>query len=214
MSSIRTTVHESLPYVDPEPTPAERAAAESLIAAEQQSTSTSTSPSTLLPPTYTPTFTPLMTAELSRIATKAPLRAIDLSRYEATPSSPPSSPSSQKTLAPLLARAYTSSAYLSSRHTHLQLLDAYGKNAWLVGNYQLEAELQSLERDLASAKREIDVLTIERRRAQDAVAGELTALDDNWRRGVGRVLETEVATEALRLQVLEKQREGVAGGMS
>ncbi|KAI1204667.1 Pre-mRNA-splicing factor SPF27 [Annulohypoxylon truncatum] len=210
MTSIRTTVHESLPYVDPEPTPAERAAAESLIAAEAStSSSTSPNPKPTLPPLRTPTFSPLMTAELSRIESKQPLQAIDLSRYEAPPS-PPSSPSATnpRTLESSLRRAYTASTYLRGRQAHLQLLDAYGKNAWLVGNWQLEAEVQALERDLAASKREIDLVNIQRRRLQDDVGGELRGLDDTWKRGVSRVLETEIATEQLRQQVLEKQRGG------
>ncbi|KAI1103176.1 Pre-mRNA-splicing factor SPF27 [Jackrogersella minutella] len=202
MSSIRTTVHESLPYVDPEPTPAERAAAESLISSEASQSPPETTTLAPLPP---PKFSPLIESELSRIAAKQPLSAIDLSRYEAAEPSPDQDPS---TLQTELSRAYAASTYLSSRHAHLQLLDAYGKNAWLVGNWQLEAELRALERDLDETKKEIDVVNIQRRRVQDEVGGELHGLDDAWRRGVGRVLETEVATEGLRQQVLEKQRGG------
>ncbi|OTA84702.1 hypothetical protein M434DRAFT_400364 [Hypoxylon sp. CO27-5] len=220
MSSIRTTVHESLPYVDPEPTPAERAAAESLIAAEQQQQNTSSSspsssspsPSSALPPLREPNFSPLITAELDRIAAKAPLRGIDLSRYEAPDpdlSSSSSSTDDPATLSTQLQRAYTAATYLSGRHAHLQLLDAYGKNAWLVGNWQLESELRSLERELESTKKEIDVVNIQRRRVQDEVGGELKGLEETWKRGVGRVLETEIATEGLRQQVLERQRGGV-----
>ncbi|KAI0386751.1 Pre-mRNA-splicing factor SPF27 [Hypomontagnella monticulosa] len=200
MSSIRTTVHESLPYVDAEPTAAERAAAESLIAAEQSASS----PPPSLAPLPEPAFSPLITAELSRIAAKQPLQAIDLSRYEAPDDI--SSSTSPSTLQTELSRAYTAATYLSGRHTHLQLLDAFGKNAWLVGNWQLEAELRALERELEGAKKEIDVVNIQRRRVQDEVGGELKGLDETWRRGVGRVLETEIATEALRQQVLERQR--------
>ncbi|KAI1462677.1 Pre-mRNA-splicing factor SPF27 [Annulohypoxylon moriforme] len=207
MSSIRTTVHESLPYVDQEPTAAEREAAESLIAAE--ASSISQPPSTTLPPLREPNFSPLVTAELTRIGTKQPLKAIDLSRYEA--SSPPSSPTSSTnptTLQTNLSRAYTASTYLSGRQTHLQLLESYGKNAWLVGNWHLEAEVQALERELAETKKEIDVVNIQRRRVQDEVGGELKGLDETWKRGVSRVLETEIATEGLRQEVLERQRGG------
>ncbi|KAI1142551.1 Pre-mRNA-splicing factor SPF27 [Hypoxylon sp. FL0543] len=209
MSSIRTTVHESLPYVDPEPTPAERAAAESLIAAEQQSTPTPSPTTTLLPPLPEPKFTPLITAELSRVANKTPLKAIDLTRYEAPDDeNNEASTSNQSALQEQLQRAYAAATYLQARHTHLQLLDAYGKNAWLVGNWQLEAELRALERELDAARKDIDVVNIQRRRAQDEAGGELRGLEETWKRGVGRVLETELATEGLRQQVLERQRGG------
>ncbi|KAI1390020.1 Pre-mRNA-splicing factor SPF27 [Hypoxylon trugodes] len=204
MSSIRTTVHESLPYVDAEPTPTERAAAESLIAAEQ----TTSPPPPSLPSLPEPNFSPLITSELSRIAAKQPLTGIDLSRYEAPDASTLSSSSSPSTLQNDLSRAYAASTYLSSRHTNLQLLDQYGKNAWLIGNWHLESELRSLERELEDTKKEIDVVNIQRRRVQDEVGGELKGLDEAWRKGVGRVLETEVATEGLRQEVLERQRGG------
>ncbi|KAK6951261.1 hypothetical protein Daesc_007792 [Daldinia eschscholtzii] len=208
-SSIRTTVHESLPYVDLEPTPAERAAAETLIASELQSSSDdSSSPSSILPPLPEPSFSPLISAELTRIASKQPLRAIDLSRYEAADPSDITSSSNSSQLQNELSRAYTAATYLEGRHAHLQLLDSFGKNAWLVGNWQLEAELRDLERELDATKKEIDVVNIQRRRVQDEVGGELKGLDEAWRRGIGRVLETEIATEGLRQQILEKQRGG------
>ncbi|KAI1332746.1 Pre-mRNA-splicing factor SPF27 [Xylariaceae sp. FL0255] len=208
-SSIRTTVHESLPYIDPEPTASERAAAQSLIDAELSSSSSDQPPSTS---TYTPKFTPAILAELERISEKKPLEAIDKTRYEMqdtdTFTTSPSSPSSPSSLLPPLSLAYATNTHLEQRQTHLNLLDAYGKNAWLVGNWQTEAELQALERDLAATKKEIDVVNIGRRRLQDESAGELRGLEEAWKKGVGRVLETEIATEELRQQVLERQRVG------
>lgn len=53
------------------------------------------------------------------------------------------------------------------------------------------------------------MVNIQRRRVQDEVGGELKGLEETWKRGVGRVLETEIATEGLRQQVLERQRGGV-----
>ncbi|KAH9906654.1 Pre-mRNA-splicing factor SPF27 [Xylariomycetidae sp. FL2044] len=226
-SSIRTTVHESLPYIDPEPTPAEREAAQSLIQAELSTSEppappppTTTHPSSsTTTTTYQPTFTPLITSELERISQKKPLKAVDLSRYEEqdqeeeegrnpSTSTTTATSTSAEELEPRLARAYATSTYLTNRQTHLQLLDHLGKNAWLVGNWQLEAELQALERELAAARREADEVQAGRRRAQDDVAAEMRGLDEAWRRGVGRVLETEIAAEGLRQQVLARQRAG------
>ncbi|KAI0455042.1 Pre-mRNA-splicing factor SPF27 [Xylaria acuta] len=211
-SSIHTTVHESLPYIDTDPTPAERSAAEALIATELSTfsppPSSASHPS--MPPLSPPNFTPLITSELSRIAAGSePMSGIDTTRYEIQEDplpSPSSSETSPSSLAGPLSRAYATHTYLRGRETHLQLLDAYGKNAWLVGNWQTEADLAALERDLAAARREIDVVNIQRRRLQDEVGEELKGLEDTWKKGIGRVLETEVATETLRRQVLEKQR--------
>ncbi|KAI1081382.1 Pre-mRNA-splicing factor SPF27 [Whalleya microplaca] len=203
--SIRTTVHESLPYIDPEPTPTERAAAESLITSElalSPPSSPTTHPSQ--PPAPTPNFSPLINQELSRIASKQPLNSIDLSRYEAQPDAP----TNADELPAALARAYATSTYLHSRHAHLHLLQSYGKNAWLVGNWELEHTLAGVERELAGARREVDVVNLGRKHVQDEVGAELRGLEDAWRRGVGRVLEVEVAAEGLRREVLERQRGG------
>ncbi|KAB5554696.1 Pre-mRNA-splicing factor SPF27 [Coniochaeta sp. 2T2.1] len=198
-----TTVHESLPYIDPEPTPAERAAAESLITHER-SLVPDDPHHALLPPPLSPTFSPLIQSELDRIAAKQPLKAIDLTRYEAPDAPSPSA--SKDELSSVLQKAYASATYLGARRAHLALLDSYGKNAWLVGNYQLEQELKSLETELGETKKEIDLLAVRRRRQQEEVEGEIKGLEEGWKRGVGRVLETEVAVEGLRAQVLEVRR--------
>jgi pre-mRNA-splicing factor SPF27 len=106
----------------------------------------------------------------------------------------------------VLSSAYVSDAYLAVRRANLELLDRGGKNAWLLGNYQLEDELRQLERELAETKREIDVVNLERQRRQEDVKGEMEMLEQTWRTGVGRVLETEVAVEELREQIREEMR--------
>ncbi|ROV93969.1 hypothetical protein VSDG_06298 [Cytospora chrysosperma] len=210
MPSI-TTVHESLPYIDPEPTPEERAAAEALISLERAAVADDPHHA-LLPPPASPSFTPAIQAELDRIAASpdptgkpAPLRAVDLARYEAPELGDPAA-AGRDELAAALSQAYTAMAYLGGRRQNLALLDTYGRNAWLVGNWHLEAELKALEREVAGARREIDLVTIRRQRVQEEVGGEIRGLEDTWRRGVGRVLETEVAAEGLRREILEVQR--------
>jgi pre-mRNA-splicing factor SPF27 len=152
-----------------------------------------------------------MTQELARIASKQPLAAVDLTRYEEQDS--PAAGGTAASLEPVLSRAYTTSSYLASRHAHLSLLDRFGKNAWLVGNWQTELELAALERELAGAKRDIELVNNERRRAQEEVGGELKGLEETWKRGVGRVLETEIAVEGLRREVLERRRAGGGSDM-
>lgn len=182
----------------------------------------------LLPPPINPHFSSIIQSELDRLASASaaenpidlsssrpaaplPLQAIDLTRYEA-PDLAAAAAAPREQLEPALAQAYTSMAYLHSRRQHLALLDSHGKNAWLVGNWQLEAELRAVETELADARREIDVLTVRRQRAQADVAAEVRGLDDGWRRGVGRVLEAEVAAEGLRREVREAERARAARG--
>lgn len=109
-----------------------------------------------------------------------------------------------------LQQAYTSSSHLSTRALNLDLLSTHGKNAWLLHNHQLEGALTALERELAERKTEVDRLAIERRRAQEGVAGEMRGLEEAWKRGVGSVLETEVAAEGLRGEIRERLRQGDA----
>lgn len=204
---LTNAIHESLPYIDTEPSPSERAAALALISSELSSDTTPhPSQSALLPENYSP----LILSELDRISIKEPLKAITTTHYEAL--SPPltttASPESLLAWRTALSNAYTSSTYLSGRVANLELLERYGKNAWLEGNRQLEDVLRSLERELKERKEEIDGVVIERKRAQEEVGGEVRGLEEGWRRGVGRVLEVEVAAEGVRREVLERRREG------
>ncbi|KAK4452357.1 Pre-mRNA-splicing factor SPF27 [Podospora aff. communis PSN243] len=204
MPSI-TTIHESLPYIDPEPTPSALSAAHALIAAERALVPDDPHHA-LLPPPPTSNFTPILAAEHTRLAADptSKISALDLTRYEAPTATTSTSPTELSTL---LSRAYASHAYVSSRRAHLALLDTYGKNAWLIGNWQLEGELKAIEKELAETKRAIDVVTLQRKGAQDTAGPEIQGLEETWRRGVARVLETEAAAEALRREILEAKRQ-------
>ncbi|KAK3377835.1 Pre-mRNA-splicing factor SPF27 [Podospora didyma] len=210
MPSI-TTVHESLPYVDAEPTPSERSAAESLIAQERASSGPDDTFHALLTPLKPSQFlTPLLENELARASNGTKLAALDLSRYESL--DPPeldslSAAEAQAALTTALERAYTSHGYIGSRRAHLALLDSFGKNAWLAGNWHLEGELKAIERELAETKRVIDVVTLQRRGTQDAAGPELKTLEETWRRGVSRTLETETAAENLRRETVDLRRQ-------
>jgi len=210
--SLTNAIHDSLPYIDTEPTPSERASALALIATEVGSVQTESHPS--LPPLAPQHFSPLIESELLRIENREPLKAIDLTRYEALEPPTTSPHSDEKNPVTLIAwrealqKAYTSQSYLDGRTTNLALLEKYGKNAWLIGNSQLEDVLRGLERELAERKTEIDGVVIERKNAQEAVSGEVKGLEEAWKRGVGKVLETEVAAEGLRREILERRRDG------
>ncbi|CAK7273008.1 hypothetical protein SEPCBS119000_005422 [Sporothrix epigloea] len=203
-----TSIHDSLPYVDPEPTPTQREAAEALIAAERATVPDDPNHA-LLRPLYEPKYTPVIAKEIQRHAdAKArgaisePLRALDLSRYEMNEVPLDGTEVAENAL----TRAYVSQEYLRGRRAHLALLDRFGKNAWLISNWQTEADLKRLEADLAETRKAVDLMTIQRQNVQGEAAGELQSLDGAWRTGVGQVLETEAAAEELRLQILETRR--------
>lgn len=194
--------------VDVEPSAAARQKAQQLINAElPQDHATTLHPS--IPPAPEPQFSPLIQQELDRRATGAALTGgIDLTRYEA-----PEPPTRADGEAPnldewrqTLQKAYVASSNLTKRHENLALLEEHGRNAWLIGNSQLEDILRGLEKELADTKEAAEEVNRQRKLAQEARQGELVSLEEIWKRGVGAVLDVELASEGLRMQILEHRR--------
>ena len=138
---------------------------------------------------------------------------IDLSRYEA-PDPPSASSTAGKAPSDVLSdwrnalqKAYTSSSHLSTRHENLSLLEEYGKNSWLIGNSQLEEILRDLEKELVGTKEATEAVHKQRKMTQEARRGELVGLQDAWKRGVGGIIDVELAAENLRMEILEKRRQ-------
>lgn len=171
-----------------------------------------------IPPLPEVHFSTLMQKELDRKEANLPLTGgIDLSRYEA-PEAPEDTLASGKEPAQVLdswqqtlRRAYTSSTHLSTRQENLSLLDAHGKNAWLIGNSQLEEILRQIEKELQETKEATDAIHKERKMRQETAKGELVGLEDAWKRGVGGIIDVEVAAEKLRRDILEKRRQQSQG---
>ena len=77
-----------------------------------------------------------------------------------------------------------------------------------MGNSQLEDILKEIEAELAETRKQHEEVETLRRTQQESVLGEIKTLEDTWQKGVGRVLETEVAAEGLKQQILERRRAG------
>jgi len=200
--------HDSLPYIDTPPTPAERDAITAHLIT-QLDPSHLTTPHPSLRTSYTPTFTPLLAASHDLIAAtskaRAPGTGVDLARYEE-----PTLPAHAAQYHDALRAAYTSHTYLAQRTANLALLKQYGRDAWLIGNEQLEAELRAVERELAGAREAVREVEGERRAVQDAVVGEIRGLEEAWRESVGRAIQVEVDAERLRGEILRRRRGGGA----
>jgi pre-mRNA-splicing factor SPF27 len=191
-----------------------------LIAADMSSAGVDTAqlhPALIPAATYTPAFSAALEQEHARLQADATskLSAIDLARYEDLEAPPNTNPTSDEDKPELLAqwraalqKAYTSSEYVNARLTELGLLEKFGKNAWLVGNAQQEDILKSIEAELADVRKQHEEVEALRRQQQESVHGEIKTLEETWKRGVGRVLETEVAAEGLKQQILERRRAG------
>lgn len=166
---------------------------------------------------YTPRYSDAVEQEHARLAADANSKfsAIDLARYEDLEPPPDTHPTSDEEKPEILAqwkaalqKAYTSSEYVNARLTELGLLEKFGKNAWLIGNSQQEDILKGIEAELAGVRKQQEEVEALRRQQQESVHGEIKTLEETWKRGVGRVLETEVAAEGLKQQILEKRRAG------
>ena len=166
---------------------------------------------------YIPQFSDYIEREHARLdgnpASK--LSGIDLKRYENLDAPENTNPTSDEDKPQLLEKwnkalkqAYTSSEYVQGRLTQLGLLEKFGKNAWLVGNSQLEDILKGVEMELADVRKQHQEVEVIRRSKQESVHGEIKTLEETWKKGVGRVLETEVAAEGLKQQILERRRAG------
>ena len=144
--------------------------------------------------------------ELQRKAAGHPITGgIDLSRYE-EPEGPSDDNNTEAWKRPL-QKAYISSIYLSGRISNLSLLEELGKNAWLIGNSQLETILRQHEKELEGLKAATENVNKSRKAAQEGSRGEIMGLEETWKRGIGRIVEAEVAVEELRKQILDERRQ-------
>lgn len=200
---------EHLPYIDATTSADALASAHALVEAELASQDQTTEHPSI--PVQRPSkFSDLIEAEHARISSNQPKDTtigIDLTRYEALDAPARGSPEAWRST---LQQAYASAEYLRGREVNLGLLETYGKNAWLIGNSQLEDILKGLEREVDAMKTELENVERERREVQENGAAEMASLDEGWRRGVGRMIETQAAAERVRGEILGRRRAAAA----
>ena len=135
--------------------------------------------------------------EVERVAASKPLTGgVDLARYQ--DSEQVSEDSNADTLRQALRSAYANTTYLRGRQINIELLEDYGKNAWLIGNSQLEDVQRRLEIELTTVKSRSENTNKSRKALQEDSQGELLGLAETWKHGIGKIIETQVATDALR----------------
>ena len=206
MPLIQSTA-SALPYIETAPSASALMTADALVQAELASEDQSVlHPS--IPTQKQPHFSDLLEAEHVRIASgQAKEGGIDLSRYEALDAPANGGIEAWKAT---LQQAYASTEYLRGREMNLGLLETYGKNAWLIGNSQLEDILKYLEREVEVLKLEQEAVEAQRKAAQANVAGEMQSLEEGWKTGIGRMIEAQAAAEGLRQEILERKRMAAA----
>lgn len=148
----------------------------------------------------------LLQSQIDRLESgQAKEPGIDLARYEA--SEEVAAASDIDLLKKALRAVHTNSSYLDGRQINISLLEHYGKNAWLIGNAQLETLQTQLETELSSLKSRVEDVNRSRKSIQDDSKGELLALEDTWRQGIGRIIETQIATNKMKQSILEVNRQ-------
>lgn len=199
---------DNLSYIDAPPSEEALASANALVN-EELSPEAATALHHSIPDVRQPQFYSLVDTEHAFLSEGKPRETgIDLSRYEALDA--PEAGSDVANWRATLQKAYASAEYLRGRETNLALLETYGKNAWLVGNNQLEALLKGLEVEIEAARIELENVERERRDAQAGVQGEFEGLERGWREGVGRLIEVLAAAEGVRGEILERRRMGAS----
>lgn len=181
--------------IDPDISEYQRTAAYRLISRELPQDRATLHPS--IAETPTSRLTPALQREVARAGTGQPLTGgINLSRYESF--NEVSADTDTETLKAALRLAYTNVSYLRGRQMNIALLEEYGKHAWLIGNSHLEDVQKRLDAELTRTKELSEETNRARKLAQEDSKGQLLGLEETWKQGIGRIIETQIATDALR----------------
>lgn len=142
-------------------------------------------------------LTNVLQQEVERVAAGKPLiGGVDLSRYQDFEQV--SQDSDVDALRHALRTAYANTTYLRGRQMNITLLEELGRNAWLIGNSQLEDVQRRLENELTAVKSQSESINRSRKALQEDSRGELLGLEETWKQGIGKIIETQVASDALR----------------
>ena len=97
-----------------------------------------------------------------------------------------------------------------SRNENASILASYGPNAWLVRNYQLNAELKELQTALDGMKEKVTDVNRSRRVFQEETGTHLTKLETRWQDLVGSTVQLELACQAMEGEVKGLRRKKAA----
>lgn len=209
---------DALPYYDRELElqPGLRARVDALISAEQ-----ATLPpldSTRLPPAYELFSTrPDLLAELERVSSGQPSRALDTQRYTLpAPAGGDSAPIEEWQSA--VDSAYAQLGHMDVRLNNIELLKRFGPNAWRLSNFAQEQEIRLLSDELEKVKAETNEVNRVRQKDQTEAGAKLASLEKRWTEYIGRGLQLEVANvttreEVERLRGKKRRLEGMLAEM-
>ncbi|KAF6767123.1 Pre-mRNA-splicing factor SPF27 [Kalmanozyma brasiliensis GHG001] len=192
---------DALPYYDRELElqPGLRARVDALITAEQ-----STLPpldSTRLPPAYE-LFRgrPDLRAELDRVSSGQPSRALDTQRYT-LPAPTDGDSASIEEWQRAVDSAYAQLGHMDVRLKNIELLKRFGPNAWRLSNFNQEQQIRTLSEELERVKAETNEVNRIRQKDQTEAGAKLAGMEKRWTDHIGRGLQLEVANVTIREEV-------------
>ncbi|KAI8356600.1 Pre-mRNA-splicing factor SPF27 [Choanephora cucurbitarum] len=145
----------------------------------------------------------LLKQELERVEKKEPLDVLDTKRYELQ------GPEDENDIEGWKAAVNNTKSQLESQAGsmfNLELLQKYGANAWRVHNYQLEADLKTIQRNTEQVRQQILEVNRERKQDQTQAAASLQSLENKWSDLISQNLQVEIACAALEAEVQELRR--------
>jgi pre-mRNA-splicing factor SPF27 len=131
----------------------------------------------------------LWSIEYTRLSQNLPLNAIDLTKYQLSPTD--------------VTRNIIAAEYLLNRTDNLALLETYGSHAWLIGNAVQENGLGVLEGELGRVKEEGTRVNRERKRQNLELGGEIEKLEARWRKALRGIVEVEIACAAMEEEITQ-----------
>ncbi|KAF8321825.1 breast carcinoma amplified sequence 2 [Clavulina sp. PMI_390] len=150
----------------------------------------------------------LLQAELARVASKQPLDVLDKTRYGLPEPAGPEALEEEWREA--LNNGHAQMEHQLTRHTNLQLLNQYGKNAWMVHNHELESSVKLMEKDLEVLRNRVTEVNRDRKNSQLRTGKTLTELETRWTELVSTVLQLELANAALENEVESLRQQELA----
>lgn len=84
----------------------------------------------------------------------------------------------------------------------------------MVGNDRLEDVLRGVEGELVECRERTEAVNRARKAGQEGKRAQIEGLEAEWARGLGRVLETELAVREVEGEVRRVLRERGSGGPS
>ncbi|ODN95715.1 pre-mRNA-splicing factor SPF27 [Cryptococcus wingfieldii CBS 7118] len=195
---------DALPYVDKQvEDPAVKAAAQALIEAELRQTPQIDDNDQRLPPNVDVFSKSKSLQELLANYPSAPLQGIDVTKYQ-----PPTvrEGATVEELKEAEEQGRTGEGHMGLRVENTSILSTYGPNAWLVRNYQLNAQLSELQGTLSGLKEQVTETNRTRRVFQEDAGLHLERLEGRWSDLVSSTTQLEMACNAMDGEVAALER--------